>query len=217
MIEVGKQLQYAIKMPEIRCALRWPLIQSGRSWSSCFWVSSSKRPRHMLKCRRGRWYPSVKESAIWWGPKQRMITHISPRVVFFLEVECFGVIGTLRVLTEWTCSSRVLIQQISGLGRQKVGHVLATSLTRRCTEFHEFRCFTFDLDIPDHLTEKPTNQVIERIQVINPVSPKGLHWGIGYYHATKADQTGTDQNRIHNGCKILVGSICRDSLTNGCV
>jgi hypothetical protein len=144
-------------------------------------------------------------------------THISPSVIFLFEIERLRIIGTSRVRTVLTAASRVGIRHISRVGRQEVGHVLATRLPVRDTKRSELRLFSIDLDVPDDGTQKTTEQIGEWVKVVEPVLPEGLHRLVRHDDAAERDHAGTDQNRVHDGCKVLVGSIRRDCLADGSI
>lgn len=144
-------------------------------------------------------------------------THISPRIVLLLQVEGLRIVRTHRVLAERASAGGIRVQEVTSLLGDELGHVLAACLSGRGVELDILRRLTLHLDIPEHLAQKTTHQVGERVKVVHPVPPEGRNTIVGHNNTTESDHTRTDEDGVHDGGKVLVGCVCRNGLSDRCI
>lgn len=153
----------------------------------------------------------VSEKTVLFGEES---THISPRVVLFLQIERLGIIRTSGILAERARRGGIGIQKVPGLLREEVGHIIAARLSWRSVKVHPLRRLAVHFDVPENFAQQTTNQVCEGVQVVHPISPEGLHLRVWDHHTTETDHTSTDEDRVHDCCEVFVGRIRGDGLAD---
>lgn len=144
-------------------------------------------------------------------------TYISPRVVLLLQVKGLRIVRAHRVLAERASVGGIRVQEVARLLGDKLGHVLTTRLSGRGVELNKLRRLTLHLDIPEHFTQQTTHQVGEGVQVVHPIPPEGGDTIVGHNDTTESDHTRADEDGVHDGGEVLVGSVGRDGLSDRCV
>lgn len=141
--------------------------------------------------------------------------YISPSVVLLLEVESPSVIRARIVGAVEAVRRRTRILHVPGVRAQEVSHVRPARLAARRIEARELLGVAFDVDVPDDGAEEAADEVVEGVEVVEPVAPEGLHGVVGDDDAAEGDEARADEERVHDCGEVLVGGVGGDGLADG--
>lgn len=79
---------------------------------------------------------------------------------------------------------------------------------------YQLGCRAFDFNIPEDFAKETTHEIRERIQVVEPVTPEGLHLGVGYHDTAETNHSCADNDWVENGSEVFIRRICCNALTN---
>lgn len=142
-------------------------------------------------------------------------TYVSPAVVLLTKVESLCILRTRGISAVVTAPSGVGASHIPSIGAQKVCHVFTTRLTIWHVEAGKLFRATLDLDVPDDGTHETAKEVVEGVEVVEPVLPERLHGVVGDYHTAEGYHSCTDEDGVHDCGEVLVWCVCCDGLADG--
>ena len=146
--------------------------------------------------------------------KQNTDRCIPPAVVVVIKVDSVQVVATTAVLADPAVSRRIAIDKVVASTRASEPslEVLGAGLARWRVEDGELRLLAVDLPVEVHEDEECTHEVVERIEVVEPVAPERLDLGVWDENTAEGDKD-TDDERIDEGGEDGVRRVGSDELT----
>ena len=143
---------------------------------------------------------------------------IPPAVVVVIEVDSGQVVATTAVLADPTVSRRIAIDKVVASTRASEPslEVLGAGLARWRVEDGELRLLAVDLPVEIHEDEECTHEVVEGIEVVEPVAPERLDLGVWDENTAEGDKD-TDDEGIDEGGEDGVRRVGSDELTKASV
>lgn len=138
---------------------------------------------------------------------------IPPPVVILLQIHRVQIIAAPAVLAHATPSVRIGIHQVHARAHtlHEGGEVLAARGAVGRVEEGEFLFLAGDFRIVDAEDQHATHEVVEGVEVVDPVAPEGLDLRVGDEDATKRNES-TDDEGIGEGCEDGIRRVGRDEL-----
>lgn len=147
-----------------------------------------------------------------WAINSQSETDVSPAVNPSRQVEGGKVLASLGVLAVLAVCRRTWVVQISRVGGQEFLHVRATGLSGGWVENGILLVIALDINVPDDRNDQSTDEVVEWVEVVQPVSPESGDLGVWHEDTTEHDQN-TDEQWVDQGGKDGVGSVGCNELT----
>ena len=138
---------------------------------------------------------------------------IPPAIIVLLQIQRLQVIAPHRILAHLAPTRRIRVHQVrSRAGTAKVVRQIAPAgLTLRGIEYGELVLRAFDFGVPDGECEQAAHEVVEGIEVVDPVAPEGLDLTVGNQDSTEGDERA-DYDRVDERGEDGVGGVGGDEL-----
>jgi len=142
-------------------------------------------------------------------------TYISPAIVLSIDVEPLRILGARLVRAILAPGESISILDIPRIRPQKPAHVRRAGLPRGRVKDGELARLALDLHVPEDGAEQTADEVVEGVEVVEPVAPEGLHGRVGHDDAAEGDEAAPDEERVRDGREVLVGRVGGDGLAHG--
>ena len=123
----------------------------------------------------------------------RTETYISPSIVLLIQIKHLRVIRARLVRAVLARSRCIGILNIARVGREKVCHVPAAGLAHGGVKRGKLLGRALDLDVPNDCAQEAADEVVEGVEVVEPVFPEGLHGRVRHDDAAEGDQAAADE------------------------
>src|SRR5690606_31384267 len=120
-------------------------------------------------------------------------TYVSPGIVLLIEVKDLCIIGSSKIRTVLALARSIHVLDVPAVGPKEIRHVFSAGKPRRRVESRELLGSTLDLDVPDDRTQEPSDEVVERVEIIYPVLPERLHESVRDDNAAEGDHAASDE------------------------
>lgn len=142
-------------------------------------------------------------------------TYISPAIVPGIDVQCLQVVGPLAVRAVLAARRARQINHVSGTGRQEITHVLPTGGIRRQRNAGQLALQARHLGVPGHGRNQGPHEVVEWVEVVQPVPPEHLYLAVGYEDAGKGNEAAADEHGVGQRGEELVRAVGCYGLADG--
>lgn len=142
-------------------------------------------------------------------------TRISPANVVVADVESGQIIAPEPILTDSATRRRFRVDQIGASTQAGPvrSEIILTCLIVRRVEKGKLVLFALHHIVEDGKSQNAADEVVERIQVVDPVAPEFLDLCIWYQHSAKRHEH-RDEDWVDKRCENGIGCVCRDELSD---
>lgn len=142
-------------------------------------------------------------------------TYISPPVVSCIDIQRLQIIRARTILTVRTLARTRRIHYVARLLSKEARHVLPAGAITRQRDVRQLAFLAGDDDVPRDGRDQGADEVVEGVEVVEPVAPEGLHLAVGNENTVEEDEAGANEDRVGEGGEEFVGGVGCDGLADG--
>lgn len=145
-------------------------------------------------------------------PVKHLSTHVSPAVILGIDIDCLQIVATGCVGTVCTVGGIGRVDHVSSTHRQEICNVLSAGTIRWQRYVCELTLFANNCGTPGHGRQQRTNEIRERIEVVEPVAPETLDLIIRNDYTAEENQAAANEQGIEQCSEVRSRAICCNSL-----